>query len=65
VLAPGECVGGLEYGVAFNEFAAFEAGSGADERDEVECVDGAPAFLGGVDQNINAQVSDLTRVQWS
>src|SRR5207253_2015466 len=41
---------GLEYGVAFNELAAFEAGPGADERDEVGCVDGAPAFLGGVDQ---------------
>ena len=27
-------MGGLEYGVAFNEFAAFEAGPGADERDE-------------------------------
>lgn len=33
-----------------NEAAAFEAGPGADERDEVGCVDGAPAFLGGVDQ---------------
>ena len=43
-------LGGLEYGVAFNELAAFEAGPGADERDEVGCVDGAPAFLGGVDQ---------------
>ena len=39
-------LGGLEYGVAFNELAAFEAGPGADERDEVGCVDGAPAFLG-------------------
>ncbi len=26
------------------------AGPGADERDEVGCVDGAPAFLGGLDQ---------------
>jgi hypothetical protein len=43
-------LGGLEYGVAFTELAAFEAGPGADERDEVGCVDGAPAFLGGVDQ---------------
>ena len=43
-------MGGLECGVAFNELAAFEAGPGADERDEVGCVDGAPAFLGGVDQ---------------
>ena len=33
-----------------NEAAAFEAGPGADERDEVGCVDGAPAFLGVVDQ---------------
>jgi hypothetical protein len=37
-------LGGLECGVAFNELAAFEAGPGADERDEVGCVDGAPAF---------------------
>jgi hypothetical protein len=43
-------LGGLEYGVAFNELAAFEAGPGAGERDEVGCVDSAPAFLGGVDQ---------------
>ena len=28
-------MGGLEYGVAFNELAAFEAGPGADERGEV------------------------------
>jgi hypothetical protein len=28
-------LGGLEYGVVFNELAAFEAGPGADERDEV------------------------------
>ena len=35
---------------AFNALAAFEAGPGADERDEVGCVDGAPAFLGGLDQ---------------
>jgi hypothetical protein len=41
---------GLEYGVTFHKLAAFEAGPGADERDELECVDGAPAFLGGVDQ---------------
>ena len=46
-------MGGLEYGFAFNELAAFEAGPGADERDEVGCVDGAPAFLGGVDQSTN------------
>jgi hypothetical protein len=34
------------------ELAAFEAGAGAgaDERDEVGSVDGAPAFLGGFDQ---------------
>ena len=27
----------------FDEFAAFEAGAGAHERDEVGCVDGPPA----------------------
>lgn len=32
-------------GGAFDEFAAFEAGAGAYERDEVGCVDGAPAGL--------------------
>src|SRR2546423_1360043 len=34
-------LGGLEYGVAFNALSAFAAGPGADERDEVGCVDGA------------------------
>jgi hypothetical protein len=43
-------LGGLEYGVAFNGLAAFEAGPGTDEHDEVGCVDAAPAFLGGLDQ---------------
>ena len=39
-------MGGLEYGVAFNELAAFEAGPGADERDEVGCVDGRASVPG-------------------
>jgi hypothetical protein len=30
---------------AFDEFACFEAGAGADERDEMRCVDRAPAGL--------------------
>lgn len=34
---------------AFDEVAAFEAGSGADEGDEVRCVDRPPARLGGLD----------------
>jgi hypothetical protein len=33
----------------FDEVAAFEAGSGADEGDEVGCVHGSPACLGGLD----------------
>jgi hypothetical protein len=40
-------LGGLGYGVAFSELAAFEAGPSAGERDEVGCAVGAPAFLGG------------------
>ena len=40
----------LGLGGAFDELATLEGGAGADERDEVGCVDGAPAFLGGVDQ---------------
>jgi len=31
---------------SFDEFAAGEGGSGADQRDEVGCVDSAPAVLG-------------------
>ena len=42
-------VGGLAVG-SFDEFAGLEAGSGADERDEVGCVHGAPAVLGGFDE---------------
>ncbi|GGX13592.1 hypothetical protein GCM10010383_49550 [Streptomyces lomondensis] len=35
---------------AFDELAAFEAGSGADEGDEVGCVHGPPPLLGGLDE---------------
>lgn len=35
---------------AFDEAAAFEAGSGADEGDEVGCVHGPPPWLGGLDE---------------
>ena len=35
---------------SFDEFSGFEDGAGADERDEVWCVDGAPAGLGGLDE---------------
>jgi hypothetical protein len=31
---------------AFDELAIDEAGAGADERDEVGCVEGAPGRLG-------------------
>jgi hypothetical protein len=31
---------------SFDELAVLEAGAGADERDEVGCVDRAPALLG-------------------
>ncbi len=34
----------------FDELAVFEAGAGADEGDEVGCVDGAPARLRGFDE---------------
>jgi hypothetical protein len=34
----------------FDELAAFEAGAGADEGDEVGCVDRATAGLGGLDE---------------
>src|SRR3954470_10084283 len=44
------CFVGGQVVVAFDEDAAFEAGSGADEGDQVGCVDGAPAGLGGLDQ---------------
>ena len=42
-------VDGLTVG-SFDEFAGLEAGSGADEGDEVGCVHGAPAVLGGLDE---------------
>lgn len=35
---------------AFDEVAAFEAGSGPDEGDEVGRVHGPPAGLGGLDE---------------
>src|SRR6266511_4215526 len=41
-------LGGPEYGVAFNELAAFEAGPGADERDEVGCVDGQRSWAASI-----------------
>lgn len=34
----------------FNEPAAFEAGPGADQRDEVGCVHRPPPLLGGLDE---------------
>jgi hypothetical protein len=35
---------------SFDEFAALKRGAGADERDEMACVDRAPACLGGFDE---------------
>lgn len=35
---------------AFDEVSSFEAGSGADEGDEVGCIDGPPPLLGGLDE---------------
>ncbi|GED83205.1 hypothetical protein TNCT6_02900 [Streptomyces sp. 6-11-2] len=37
-------------GGALDELAAFEAGSGPDEGDEVGCVHGPPPGLGGLDE---------------
>ena len=37
--------------VSFDELAAFEAGAGADEGDEVGCVDRAPA--GGAETSVD------------
>jgi integrase/recombinase XerD len=37
-------------GRPLDEAAVFEAGAGADERDELRCVDRAPAVLGGLDE---------------
>ena len=42
-------VDGLAVG-SFDELAGFEAGSGADEGDEVGCVHRPPAVLGGFDE---------------
>ena len=42
-------VDGLAVG-SFDELAGFEAGPGADEGDEVGCVDRPPAVLGGFDE---------------
>jgi hypothetical protein len=36
---------------AFDELAAFEAGSGTDERDEVGCVHGPSPLLSGLDEH--------------
>lgn len=36
--------------MAFDELAAFEAGAGSDEGDEVGCVHDPPASLGGLDE---------------
>jgi hypothetical protein len=35
---------------SFDELAVFEAGAGADQSDEVRCVDGPPACLSGRDE---------------
>jgi hypothetical protein len=35
---------------SFDEFAVLEFGSGADEGDQVGCVDHPPAALGGLDE---------------
>ena len=40
----------LRIGVAFEELPALEAGSGADQGDQVGCVHGAPTVLGSLDQ---------------
>jgi hypothetical protein len=35
---------------SFDELAGVERGAGADERDEMGCVDRAPAGVGGLDE---------------
>ena len=35
---------------SFDELSGVEDGAGADEGDQVGCVDGAPAHLGGFDE---------------
>ena len=42
--------GPLEDYAARFDVAVFEAGSGADEGDDVGCVHGPPACLGGLDE---------------
>src|SRR5665648_1001696 len=46
----GGCLGGECGGFAFEEFALLEACAGADQGDQVGCVDRAPAVLGGLDE---------------
>jgi hypothetical protein len=58
-------LGGLEYGVAFDELAAFEAGPGADERDEVGCADGAPrSWAASISSNAMAIPPALEPAPW-
>ena len=48
-----DLLGGGWWGVfvgSFDEFAVVESGAGADERNEVGCVHGAPTGLGGFDE---------------
>src|SRR5947207_2659936 len=45
----GGCGRGVVVG-SFDQLAGVEAGASADEGDEVGCVHGAPAGLGGLDQ---------------
>ena len=50
---------------SFDELAADERGAGADKRDEVGCVDGAPEVLGGRDQlEGRGQASGLRPRPW-
>ncbi len=46
---------------AFDEFAVEEQGTGADQGDQVGCVDRAPAGLGGFDE-LKAMASPAARV---
>jgi len=48
-----DLLGGFGLGVllgSFEELAGLEDGTGADESDEVGCVDRAPAVLRGLDE---------------
>jgi len=50
---PVDLLGGCRLGVlvgAFDELAGHERGAGADEGDEMRCVDRAPAVLRGLDE---------------